>query len=184
MRLDSGEIHGLVGENGSGKSTLIKMLMGVYQPDTGRILRNNEPVSVTDPITARALGIATVFQEFSLVPTLTVAENIYLGRLPKIGPRVDWAAISGGARQALSRLNVRIDPEAIVGDLSVAGQQLVEIAKALAAEASLIILDEPTTALGLDEIAELHRILRGLRDRGAAILYVSHRLDEVVELAD
>jgi ribose transport system ATP-binding protein len=184
IRLDSGEIHGLVGENGSGKSTLIKMLMGVYQPDTGRILRNNEPVSITDPITARALGIATVFQEFSLVPTLTVAENIYLGRLPKFGPRVDWAAISGGARQALSRLNVRIDPEAIVGDLSVAGQQLVEIAKALAAEASLIILDEPTTALGLDEIAELHRILRGLRDRGAAILYVSHRLDEVIELAD
>ena len=184
IRLNSGEIHGLVGENGCGKSTLIKMLMGVHQPDGGSILRNGATIQITDPVTARQHGVAAVFQEFSLIPTLTVAENIHLGRLPRKGFRIDWSALADSAREVLARLNVAIDPEATVSDLSVAGQQLVEIAKALAADASLIILDEPTTALGLDEIAELHRILKGLRDRGAAILYVSHRLDEVVELAD
>jgi ribose transport system ATP-binding protein len=179
-----GEIHGLMGENGSGKSTLIKTLSGAQQPDSGRILRRGEPVMLASPIAAREAGISTVFQEFSVVPTLTVAENIYLGRLPKRGLRVDWPAMREGARRVLADMDVRIDPDAIVSSLSVAEQQLVEIAKALASEATMLILDEPTTALGLEEIARLHALLRRLKARGASILYISHRLDEVVELVD
>jgi ABC-type sugar transport system ATPase subunit len=137
-----------------------------------------------DPIAARRAGIATVFQEFSLVQTLSVAENIYLGRLPRSRWRIDWPAMREGARRVLGRINVAIDPDAIVGELSTAGQQLVEIAKAIAANASMIILDEPTTALGPDEIAQLHRLLRRLRGDGRIVLYISHRLDEVVELVD
>ena len=178
------EIHGLMGENGCGKSTLIKALMGVHQPDGGEILKAGEPVRIQSPTAARKAGIAAVFQEFSLVPTLTVAENIHLGELPGTSLKVDWPAMERRAAEVLERLNVAIDPTAIVGDLSVADQQLVEIAKAIATDATMLILDEPTTALGLEEIAELHRVLKGLKAQGTAILYVSHRLDEVVELVD
>ncbi len=184
LTLHRGEIHGLMGENGCGKSTLIKALMGVHQPDGGRILRDGRPVTVADPAAAGKAGIAAVFQEFSLVPSLTVAENIHLGALPGSRFRIDWPAMRARAAEVLARLDVAIDPEAVVGDLSVADQQLVEIAKAIATDATMIILDEPTTALGLDEIAVLHRVLKGLKAAGAAILYVSHRLDEVVDLVD
>ncbi|HET7718039.1 MAG TPA: sugar ABC transporter ATP-binding protein [Bauldia sp.] len=184
LRLYRGRVHGLVGENGSGKSTLIKTLCGVHIPDDGQILHEGRPVTLTDPIAARRAGIATVFQEFSLVPTLSVAENIYLGRLPARGGRVDWAEMRGGARRVLAEIGAPIDPDAIVADLSIAGQQLVEIAKAIAANASMIILDEPTTALGIEEIADLHRLLRSLRAGDRTILYISHRLDEVVDLVD
>lgn len=182
--LNVGEIHGLMGENGCGKSTIIKSLMGVHQPDEGKILRDGEVIVISDPVAARQAGIAAVYQEFSLVPSLTVAENIHLGRLPTKAGRVQWKQMERDAVSALATLNVEIDPQAIVGDLSVAQQQLVEIAKAIAAEATLIILDEPTTALGLQEIAELHVVLKRLKEQGAAILYVSHRLDEVVQLVD
>lgn len=184
LAIRAGEIHGLMGENGSGKSTVIKMLTGVYQPDAGTILRRGEPVVVSSPIRARELGVAAVFQEFSLVPTLSVAENICLGALPMRGPVVDWPTMRKRARAALDRLAVTIDPDTSVSELSVAGQQLVEIAKAIAADASLLILDEPTAALGPGEIAELHRVVRDLKRQGVAILYVSHRLDEVAELVD
>ncbi|UVC17553.1 sugar ABC transporter ATP-binding protein [Mesorhizobium onobrychidis] len=184
LSLVAGRIHGLLGENGCGKSTLVKVLCGVHQPDSGEILCAGQPVVLSDPIAARRAGIATVFQEFSLVQTLSVAENIYLGRLPGNRWRIDWPAMREGARRVLGRIHVAIDPDAIVGELSTAGQQLVEIAKAIAANASMIILDEPTTALGPDEIAELHRLLLRLRDDGRIILYISHRLDEVVELVD
>lgn len=184
LSLFAGRIHGLLGENGCGKSTLIKVLCGVHPPDSGEILCAGRPVVFADPIAARRAGIATVFQEFSLVQTLSVAENIYLGRLPRTRWRIDWPAMREGARRVLGRINVAIDPDAIVGELSTAGQQLVEIAKAIAANASMIILDEPTTALGPDEIAELHRLLMRLREDGRIILYISHRLDEVVELVD
>ena len=179
-----GEIHGLVGENGSGKSTLIKMLSGAHQPDEGSILKHGTPVVLADPIAAREAGVSTVFQEFSLVPTLTVAENIHLGRWPKRKGRVDWGAMHANTIRILTDMEVKIDPDRMVCDLSVAEQQLVEIAKALTFDAIMLILDEPTTALGLDEIARLHRLLRRLRARGTAILYISHRLDEVVELVD
>jgi len=185
LKLFGGQIHGLLGENGSGKSTLIKTLSGAHQPDGGRILRAGEPVALPDPIAARRAGVATVFQEFSLVPTLSVAENVYLGRLPlRRGRQVDWRRMREDARRVLSTMNVDLDPEAVVGSLSVANQQLVEVAKALAADATMIVLDEPTAALGIEEIARLHALLRRLRDQGRAILYISHRLDEVVDLVD
>jgi ribose transport system ATP-binding protein len=184
IRLYAGEIHGLVGENGCGKSTLIKVLSGAHPPDEGCILKRGEAIVLASPIAAREAGISTVFQEFSIVPTLTVAENIHLGRWPKRRGHVDWEAMRANASRILGEMEIRIDPDRAVSDLSVAEQQLVEIAKALASQASMLILDEPTTALGLEEIARLHRILRRLKARGTAILYISHRLDEVIELVD
>jgi ribose transport system ATP-binding protein len=185
LKLYGGQIHGLLGENGSGKSTLIKTLCGAHHPDGGRILRGGAPVSLPGPIAARRAGIATVFQEFSLVPTLSVAENVYLGRLPlHAGRQVDWRRMREDARRVLSTMGVDIDCDTEVGSLSIANQQLVEIAKALAADATMIVLDEPTAALGIEEIARLHALLRRLRDQGRAILYISHRLDEVVDLVD
>ena len=179
-----GQIHGVVGENGSGKSTLIKTLCGVHRPDEGMVLCGGRPVHLDHPIAARSLGVATVFQEFSLVPDLTVAENIQLGRWPGRPFRVNWRALREAAKQVLSDLGIEISPDARVGDLSKAQQQLVEIAKGIAANASIFILDEPTTALGAREIEHLHALLRRMRAGGAAILYISHRLDEVVRLAD
>lgn len=184
LRLMPGEIHGLVGENGCGKSTLIKTLSGAHQPDEGAILRSGDPVVLADPSAGRAAGIATVFQEFSLVPSLSVAENIHLGRLPMKRGQVDWASMRSEAARVLSEMRAAIEVDAPVGRLSVAEQQLVEIAKALTADASMIVLDEPTTALGIDEIARLHGLLKQLKAQGRAILYISHRLDEVVELVD
>ncbi|MBX6320764.1 MAG: sugar ABC transporter ATP-binding protein [Rhodospirillaceae bacterium] len=182
--LRRGEIHGLLGENGSGKSTLIKTLCGAHQPDSGVILRQGVPVRLANPQHARQLGIAAVFQEFSLVPTLTVAENIHLGRWPMRRGAIDWEAMRKGARRLFAALELAIDPDAVVGELPVAQQQLVEIAKAMAAEATMLVLDEPTTALGPAEIEHLHALLRRLRDQGCAILYISHRLDEVTALVD
>ncbi len=184
LRIRPGEIHGLVGENGSGKSTLIKMLSGAYQPDEGSILKGGVPIVLPEPSYARSMGVATVFQEFSLVPSLSVAENIFLGRLPKRRRQIDWSSLRASAARVLAEIDALIDVEAPVGRLSVAEQQLVEIAKALAADSSMIILDEPTTALGIAEIARLHALLKRLKARGRAILYISHRLDEVVELVD
>jgi ribose transport system ATP-binding protein len=182
--LRHGQVHGLVGENGSGKSTLIKTLCGVHKPDSGTILRGGSPVHLDHPVTARSFGIATVFQEFSLVPHLSVAENIQLGRWPGGAFRVDWHAMREAATRILHELDIQIPPEARVSDLSKPQQQLVEIAKGIAANANIFILDEPTTALGVREIDRLHQLLRRMRRAGVAILYISHRLDEVVQLAD
>ncbi|XWN31538.1 MAG: sugar ABC transporter ATP-binding protein [Devosia sp.] len=185
LTLRRGAIHGLLGENGCGKSTLIKMLSGVQEPDSGRILKNGSPVRITSPIEARKLGVATVFQEFSIVPTLSVAENVYLGRMPRgrFG-QIDWQKAVDGTEAVLAEMGIAIPAKAITGTLSVAEQQLVEIAKALAANAEMIILDEPTAALGLEEIETLHGLLRTMKARGCAILYVSHRLDEVERIVD
>lgn len=184
IRLFPGEIHALLGENGCGKSTLIKILSGVHQPDKGSLRRNGVPVTLNSPTHARAMGVATVFQEFSLTPTLTVAENIFLGRYMRRGPFIDWAGMRREAARVLGALDIEIDPNRLVGELSVAEQQLVEIAKAISMEATLLILDEPSTALGEQEILALHGLLRRMKDRGVAILYISHRLDEVVDLVD
>ena len=185
IKLMDGSIHGLLGENGCGKSTLIKTLSGVQQPDSGKILLKGKEVQIADPQDAREKGIATVFQEFSIVPTLSVGENIFLGNMPRsrMG-MIDWKKIYADAAAVLAEMDVDIDPEAITGKLSVGEQQLVEIAKAIAIDARMIILDEPTAALGEDEIERLHGLLRRLRGRGTAILYVSHRLDEVERIVD
>lgn len=185
LTLRAGQIHGLLGENGCGKSTLIKVLSGVNQPDSGELRHRGKPVVFSSPTASRAEGVATVYQEFSLVPQLTVAENIVMGRHPRrLGLVIDWTASRRQAVEILERLDLQIDPDAKVGDLSVAEQQLVEIAKALSQEAELLILDEPTTALGQDEIEILHRFLRALKSQGVSILYISHRLDEVLALVD
>lgn len=178
------QIHGLVGENGSGKSTLIKTLCGAHRPDAGAILHDGKPVVLQDTLAARSLGIATVFQEFSLVPDMTVAENIFLGRWPGVSLKVDWRGMRESARQILSDLEISIPPDAVVRDLPIAQQQLAEIAKAMAVKANVVILDEPTTALGIAEIGHLHDLLRRMRKSGTAILYISHRVDQVVDLCD
>lgn len=185
IRLLEGSIHGLLGENGCGKSTLIKILSGVQRPDGGQILYKGRKIEITDPQDARDKGIATVFQEFSIVPTLSVGENIFLGNMPRSRFGViDWKKIHADAASVLKEMEVDISTEAITGSLSVGEQQLVEIAKAIAIDAKMIILDEPTAALGEDEIDCLHELLRKMRSRGTAILYVSHRLDEVERIVD
>ncbi len=188
IQFRTGEIHALLGENGSGKSTMIKCIAGVHQPETGEIFYQGKRVEVSSPIVARRLGVATIFQEFSLVPTLSVCENIFLGRLPRRGAHgkgaIDWDRMRSEASNIMAKLGIEIDPMAIVGTLSVAQQQLVEITKAISIDATLLIMDEPTAALGQSEIVQLHALTRRLRDSGCAIIYISHRLDEVVELVD
>ncbi len=186
IALFPGEIHALVGENGSGKSTLAKVLAGVHSPDSGEIRFGGAPVTLPDPTAARERGVATIYQEFSLVPTLSVAENICLGRLPGLGavPLVDWAQMRSHAAEILEQLGIRVDVDAPVQSLSVAEQQLVEISKAISADSRLLIMDEPTTALALDETQRLHDLIRRLARRGTAILYISHRLHEIMALAD
>jgi ribose transport system ATP-binding protein len=186
LTIMSGQVHALVGENGSGKSTLAKCLAGAHQPESGQMLLNGRPVIFNHPIEARAHGVATIYQEFSLVPTLTVAENIFLGRpLYKAGSRlIDWDNMRRQTVETLGQLEIQIDPDAPVRNLSVAEQQLVEIAKAISLESSLLIMDEPTAALGMAETERLLELVRRLAAQGKAILYISHRLDEVFEVAD
>lgn len=180
-----GEIHGLVGENGAGKSTLLKILAGVFPPDSGEIRLNGERVRSFSPATAGKHGISIIYQEFSLIPALTVAENIHIGREPagRFG-RLDRAQMREAARAALARLGLAIDPDRSIGTLTVAEQQAVEIARALAVDAKLLILDEPTAALAEREAQRLLEILAGARNHGTSIVFVSHRLHEVLQIAE
>ncbi len=185
LELRPGEVHGLVGENGAGKSTLVKILAGVHQPDTGTLLLDGEEIALHGPAQARSLGIAVVHQEPRLFPDLTVAENVFLGHAPggAFGT-IDWGAMRRQASEIFAGLGVRMEPGAIVRGLSMADQQLIEIAKALSIEARVLILDEPTASLSAHEVERLFTIVRQTRDRGVAVLFVSHRLDEVFELCD
>ncbi|MFC2249808.1 sugar ABC transporter ATP-binding protein [Labrys portucalensis] len=181
-----GEVHALLGENGAGKSTLIKVIAGVHQPDTGTLTVGGEIVRFTSPRHARRHGVATVYQELLLFPELTVAENIFLGNAPrqKWGG-LDWSAMRLRARQLLDSLDSHdLDVDAKVGTLSVANRQRVEIAKALSQEARLLIMDEPTAALVEADVRRLMSVVKKLRERGVAIIYVSHRMPEIFELAD
>ena len=186
FHLARGEIHALVGANGAGKSTLIKILSGAFRPDgnSGAVELFGSPVNIDNPAHARALGISVVYQEFSLVNALSVAENIHLGRLPTKGFVVDKAAMFSRARDCLQRLDVNIDPAARVSTLSVARKQMVEIAKALSNNSQILILDEPTASLSASEVEHLFMNLRRLREQGISIIYVSHRLEELPVLAD
>lgn len=185
MEVYPGEVHALLGENGSGKSTLAKCIAGAHQPEKGEILYKGQIQNFRQPMDARQAGVATIYQEFSLVPSLSVAENIFLGRYPRTSVgAIDWEAASEGTRQVLDLLSLSIDPEETVRNLSVAEQQLVEIAKAISLESTLLIMDEPTAALGLLETRRLMELIRRLTAQNKAIIYISHRLDEVFEIAD
>jgi ribose transport system ATP-binding protein len=187
VRFDArgGEVHALVGENGAGKSTLMRILGGVHQRDGGEILLRGRPVEIPSPTQARKLGISIIHQELNQVPALSVAENIFLGREPRRpGGLIDWAEIYAQAHHLLEDLGLPIDPRRRLGSLTVAEQQLVEIAKALSVEADLVIMDEPTAALTVEETERLFRFIRGLRARGVAIVYITHRLEEVFSIAD
>ncbi len=179
-----GEVHALVGENGAGKSTLIKILGGVYQADSGRILFGGREASFTSTHQSQTSGISVIYQEFNLIPDLSVAENIYIGREPKTaGLLLHWSRLNARARELLDLLDMPIDPRRYVGDLSVAERQMVEIAKALSYESRLIIMDEPTATLTGKEVRKIFEIIRTLRRRGVSIIYISHRLEEAFELA-
>ncbi len=178
-----GEVHVLLGENGAGKSTLMKILSGSLSPDSGRIFIRGRPVSDLTPETARELGIGMVYQELSLVPSLCVAENVYLGRLPRNRMRlVDWPTLHQRTREHLAELRVDIDPTARVRTLDVASQQLTEVARVLGWNPRILLLDEPTSALSDAERERLFEIIGRLRQRGVAIVYISHRLGEVSQI--
>ena len=182
-----GEVHALLGENGAGKSTLIKVISGVYRPDAGTIQIDGRPVDIRTPHDAQALGISTIYQEFTLAPDMTVAENIFLGREPlrvRALSIVDRKALIRQTRDVLGSLDLQIDPEATVKHLGVAQQQMVEIAKALSLDARLIIMDEPTATLTSHEIDRLFEAIARLKQRKVAVIYVSHRLDEVKAVCD
>src|SRR5919199_1488305 len=185
FEVHTGEIHALVGGNGAGKSTLMKILSGVYTLDEGTILVNGQPRHFSSAHDAQASGIATVFQEFSLIPTLTVAQNIFLTReaRTRLG-LLDDRACERQAGVLLAEIDVDIDPKALVGNLSTGQQQVTEIAKALSQGADVLILDEPSSSLTKRETASLFHLLRRLKDRGIAIIYISHRLEEIFEIAD
>lgn len=186
--LEKGEVRALLGKNGAGKSTLVKVLSGAVQPDSGRICIGDKPVTLAGPHDAFAQGICTVYQEMSLVPALTVAENILLGRWPQRGrfgfSLIDRDAIRRIARAALDQLEVKLSLDEPVSRLNVAQQQLVEIAKAISFNPPVLVLDEPTSALPAGEVDVLHRVVRRLAEQGRAIIYVTHRLQEIPHVAD
>ena len=184
FRLLPGEIHALMGENGAGKSTLIKVLTGVYDPDAGSITVDGVEQRFSGPRQAQDAGISTVYQEVNLCTNLSVAENILLGREPRRFGRIDYRAMRRRAAELLGQLDLTIDPGSTLGAHPIAIQQLVAIARATAISARVLILDEPTSSLDADEVAELFRVMRRLRDGGTAILFVSHFLDQVYAISD
>jgi rhamnose transport system ATP-binding protein len=184
LRVRPGEIHALVGENGAGKSTLMKILSGAYERDAGEILIDGRPAEIRDPGDALRLGVITIYQESSLSPQISVAENVFCGRLPRRGPFVAWKRLHDGTAAALARFSTDISPQTLVRDLSPAQSQLVEIAKALSMSARVIVFDEPTAALTQGEAEILFGVMRGLRDEGISIIFITHRLAEIFQTAD
>lgn len=179
-----GEIHALLGENGAGKSTLIKILSGAQQPDSGTIEFSGQTVVMVSPHDAQRRGIATIYQEFTLAPNMTIAENVFIGREPGVGFFVDWRKMASETRAITKRLGLELQPMAIVRGLSVAEQQMVEIGRALSMKSRLIVMDEPTSALSSTEVEKLFRIARELKAHGLSIIFVTHRLEEVMQICD
>lgn len=184
LDVEAGEVHALLGENGAGKSTLMKVIAGYVIPDAGRMELGGEPVSFGSPEAARERGIGIVYQELSLVPQLSVGENVLLGRWPTSGRLVDWATLRSEAARHLERVGLDLDLQTPVRELGMAERQLVEIAKALSSEVRVLLLDEPTSALSDREARRLFGIIERLRESGVAIIYVSHRLAEILKIAD
>ena len=185
IRVTRGSIHALVGENGAGKSTLVKIVAGVHRRDSGEILLGGRSVDFTSTSASKALGIAVIYQEPTLFPDLSVTENIFMGRQPLVsGRRIDRATMHAEAQALFDQLGVAIDPRRPAQGLSIADQQIIEIAKAISLDASLLIMDEPTAALSGVEVERLFAVARSLRDEGRALVFISHRFDEVFSLCD
>ena len=177
---ESGKVHALVGKNGSGKSTLMKIISGAYTADEGEIIYDGQTMKFKDPMSAAAQGIATVYQELSLVPTMSVTENILMGRMPKKGKLIDWKS----AKELLKELEIDIDPDKNVEELSMWQRQMVEIAKAMSFNPKVLQFDEPTSSLASHEVEMLFQMIRRLKEKGVIITYVSHKLQELWEIAD
>ena len=185
FELRRGEVHILLGENGAGKSTLMKILSGAYQKSAGQIVFDGVEVDIKNPKHAQTLGISTIYQEFDLIPHLSVGENIFLGREPgRLPGLIDQRAIFQAATRSLNGLGLNLDPRKLIKELKVAEQQMVEVAKALSLDARILIMDEPTAALTEHEIKELFATIRSLRDKGVSIVYISHRIEELFEIGD
>jgi inositol transport system ATP-binding protein len=185
LEVGRGEIHGLLGENGAGKSTLIKILSGAYKPDGGTIEFDGQMVNVGSPQHAQHLGIVTIYQEFTLVPSLSIAENVLIGREPgPAGTLIDWRRMRRETREITDRLGIDLDPMRLVRTLSVAEQQMVEIARALSMKSKLIIMDEPTAALSENEVEQLLQISRDLKKQGISIIFITHHLEEALRVCD
>jgi ribose transport system ATP-binding protein len=184
LEVEPGKVTILLGENGAGKSTLARVIAGVYRPDDGSMTLDARPYEPSGPGEAMAAGIGMIHQETSLLPNLSVAENVFLGRQPRRGPVIHNRAMRDAARRQLDRIGLEVDPATPVGRLSVAARQQVEIAKALSLDARILILDEPTAALGGEEVDRLFGLIGDLRSHGVAFIYVSHRLAEVPEVGD
>ena len=186
FQLHAGEVHALLGENGAGKSTMMKVLAGIYAPDAGRILYKGKEVTIAGPRAAQTLGISMIHQELNLMPHLTVAQNVFIGREPRRGTRfwLDEGALNAQTEQLFQSMHLNLDPRTKVADLTVAKQQMVEIAKALSYHSEVLIMDEPTAALTETEIDELFRMINQLRARGVGIVYISHRLEEIKRICN
>ncbi|MBP2198238.1 sugar ABC transporter ATP-binding protein [Pantoea cypripedii] len=184
LRVKPGSVHALMGENGAGKSTLMKCLIGMYRPDKGTIRIKGEPVQFQDTMDALRSGISMIHQELNLVPHMTVAENIWLGREPMKYGFVDHSKLNQQTQQLLNKLNIRLKADRMVGELSIAAQQMVEIAKAVSWNSDIVIMDEPTSALTETEVSHLFTIIRDLREQGKAIIYISHKMDEIFSITD
>jgi ribose transport system ATP-binding protein len=183
--LRAGEVHALMGENGAGKSTLMKILAGIYQPDSGEVLVDGKPVHLATPRQAQDVGVGIIHQELNLMNDLTVAQNMFIGREPRNRFGIlDERKLNEKARAIFAKMNIAIDPEQNLGQLTVAKQQIVEIAKAVSYDSRVLIMDEPTAALNSQEIADLFSLINDMRARGIGVVYISHRMDEIKRIAD
>lgn len=180
----AGEVHALMGENGAGKSTLIKALMGVHEPSSGKIFVEGQEVQIKNPQQAKKLGLGAVYQDITLAPHLSVAENFFLGELPKKAGLVDWKKINSETSKTLTELDIKVDPKRRIKDLPIAQQEMVTIAKIVHEKAKVIVFDEPTALLANEEVEVLFTLIGKLRDHGCGIIYISHRIEEIFELGD
>jgi simple sugar transport system ATP-binding protein len=184
FRLFQGEVHAVMGQNGAGKSTLVKVLTGVHKQDSGEMLLKGKPIHPDSPLAAQMLGINAVYQEVNLCPNLSVAENIFIGKQPMKMGRIDWPELNKKAEELLARLNIYIDVTQVLASYSIAVQQMVAIARVLDSSSQILILDEPTSSLDENEVAQLFKVIKRLRDDGLAILFITHFLDQTYQIAD
>lgn len=184
LEVQAGEVHCVLGENGAGKSTLMKVLSGSYRPDSGEILIAGKPVALENPLDGLAAGIAVIYQELDLFPDLTVAQNLFLGHAPARGGLIKRAKRRALTREYLARVGATFSPDAVVGRLSIAEQQLTAIARALTTDARIIVMDEPTATLGEADVDNVYRVIRSLVEEGRAVIYISHRLGEIKAVGD